>query len=390
MLLKISDFINEYNFDYLLKKIQKINTIIKIFTHFLFYFAIFYAFIFDFWNFIFFIVWIVFYIFVYENRFVFLKYIILKDKNFYNFLYSENFDYTKQIALDNFLQKLKSITWFNSSFLPQKLDYQNLKTEENFLKFLYDLEQEIKQNQKIIIFNSDFDFADTLLTRIFGIFDWSRKNKFKNYNQNLTFSFIFKFLFPPFIVFLMLVFTRLFADFIYLDFFKYFLYFVFILVFLIWLKYFFFYTIIEKINSKIPFYNYYFNEWLVLEKKIKFYFANWQNFSKKNDYNSLLFATLINKVNQNISFRSEFLQKIEKSQKYKKYIYYSDLQKILDLQKNFLKENSIFIQKVVYYWSEKNVEFNQNLISDLSENSNFDLQAKRLEILNQNLGKLQK
>lgn len=140
-------------------------------------------------------------------------------------------------------------------------------------------------------------------------------------------------------------------------------------------------------------YTYFSSDWFFLKKKIEDYFYFQKNFQNLFAYNSELFTILIDSISYNFSNRFKYFQKIQN--------FYNNFfnQKFFDLSKLdgfsaknkiILKQDSDFIKQIISTWSNKEIELNEKIISKISENKKFDLQAKRLEILNQNFQKLQK
>lgn len=140
-------------------------------------------------------------------------------------------------------------------------------------------------------------------------------------------------------------------------------------------------------------YTYFSSDWFFLKKKIEDYFYFQKNFQNLFAYNSELFTILIDSISYNFSNRFKYFQKIQNFYNNffnQKFFDLSKLDSFSAKNKIILKQDSDFIKQIISTWSNKEIELNEKIISKISENKKFDLQAKRLEILNQNFQKLQK
>lgn len=297
---------------------------------------------------------------------------VLKNPNstYSDFLHWRKFLNENDFALrflDNWLFRL------NEKMLELK-NSKKIRDEDIFLEFLINFEKDRKYS-KNKNFEINFKTKNSILLFIFNFYKifFSKKKDKENSWLFIIIVFIF-FSFLIWLAFLPLFFCWLFL--------------VFCFIFSIFLNF-------QKNSLEQNFYKYtYFSsDWFFLKKKIEDYFYFQKNFQNLFAYNSELFTILIDSISYNFSNRFKYFQKIQN--------FYNNFfnQKFFDLSKLdgfsaknkiILKQDSDFIKQIISTWSNKEIELNEKIISKISENKKFDLQAKRLEILNQNFQKLQK
>lgn len=297
---------------------------------------------------------------------------VLKNPNstYSDFLHWRKFLNENDFALrflDNWLFRL------NEKMLELK-NSKKIRDEDIFLEFLINFEKDRKYS-KNKNFEINFKTKNSILLFIFNFYKifFSKKKDKENSGLFIIIVFIF-FSFLIWLAFLPLFFCWLFL--------------VFCFIFSIFLNF-------QKNSLEQNFYKYtYFSsDWFFLKKKIEDYFYFQKNFQNLFAYNSELFTILIDSISYNFSNRFKYFQKIQN--------FYNNFfnQKFFDLSKLdgfsaknkiILKQDSDFIKQIISTWSNKEIELNEKIISKISENKKFDLQAKRLEILNQNFQKLQK
>lgn len=282
------------------------------------------------------------------------------------FLY-ENYFFLK--FLDNWLFRL------NEKMLELK-NSNKIRDEDIFLEFLINFEKNrYYSNDKN--FEINFKTKNSILLFIFNFYGlfFPEKNSNKK-GLKILFSICF-------VLILIFLFNENFIYFLIL-------FFLFLVLFCFSI---FFTSRKSFLEQNFYKYTYFSSDWFFLKKKIEDYFYFQKNFQNLFAYNSELFTILIDSISYNFSNRFKYFQKIQN--------FYNNFfnQKFFDLSKLdgfsaknkiILKQDSDFIKQIISTWSNKEIELNEKIISKISENKKFDLQAKRLEILNQNFQKLQK